>query len=44
MKTAAAIADAQNRLDTIIAAGHTQMVNVRADTLRVLIDAARGKQ
>ena len=39
-----AVTDAQNRLDTIIAAGHTQFITIRADTVRVLIEAARGKQ
>ena len=42
--TEEAIADAELRLTTIIAAGHTQMINVRADTLRVLIEAAKSKE
>ena len=37
----AAIADAQNRLDTIIAAGHTQFITIRADTVEALIAAAQ---
>jgi len=43
-KTSAAIADAQARIDNIIAAGHTQFITIRADTVKVLIEAARGSK
>lgn len=39
--TQAAISDAENRLDTILAPGHTQFITIRADTLRVLVNAAK---
>ena len=41
MTPSAAIADAQARIDSIIAAGHTQFITIRADTVRVLIEAAK---
>jgi len=52
MTPSAAIADAQARIDSIIAAGHTQFITIRADTVATLIaaikkaeiEAARGKQ
>lgn len=37
--TAEAIADAEHRIDTIITPGHTQFINIRADTVRVLLDS-----
>ncbi|MEQ1694416.1 MAG: hypothetical protein ABL901_01115 [Hyphomicrobiaceae bacterium] len=37
----AAIADAENRLETILAPGHTQFITIRADTLRVLVAATK---
>ena len=41
MKTDAAIADAQARIDSIIAAGHTQFITIRVDTVEVLIEDAK---
>jgi len=41
MTTSDAIADAQARIDSIISAGHTQFITIRADTVRKLIEAAK---